>query len=214
MSHIAIAIDGPAASGKSTLAKGLAKELNLVMVDSGAMYRAVALACQNSEIDLEDEAAVLKAFQESNITFGVHENRSSVELDGKILTQELRTEAINSKVSAVAKLSKVREFLVAKQRAYLKESNVVMEGRDIGTVVFSDTPFKLFLQASTEIRQSRRNAEGIQDSIAQRDAADSTRKASPLKPAKDAIILQVDNLDVDGVRAEAIKILTQQGLSL
>jgi len=214
MQHLAIAIDGPAASGKSTLAKGLAKELGLVMVNSGAMYRAVAFAALQAGADFEDSESLLNAFQTSEITFGTSGHLSTVELDGKILDDELRSTEVNQHVSAVAKHPEVRTLLVSKQREYLQHSHVVMEGRDIGTVVFADSPYKLYLNASTETRQARRDAEGIQDSIADRDKADSGRKASPLKIADDAIIIDVDQLNIDTVRTTAIQALRDKGLPL
>jgi len=214
MNHIAIAIDGPAASGKSTLAKGLARELKLVMVDSGAMYRATALATLNAGANPEDEVAVIEALTNSGIEFGVDGAFSTVELNGKILDDELRTPEVNALVSQVSSLPKVREILVQKQRDYLQHSHVVMEGRDIGTVVFADSPYKLYLNATTETRQSRRDAEGIQDSIADRDKADSSRKASPLKIAEDAVTIDVDSLTIDEVRNTAIRLLKEKGLSL
>ena len=197
----AIAIDGPAASGKSSVAKVLCQKLNLVMVNSGSMYRAVAWKLLQLGIDLDDTDSIIAALPTLNLQCGVDESGyfSTVGYDGVILTDELRTEQVNNSVSRVASIPEIRDILLVKQRDYLKSSDVVMEGRDIGTVIFPDTPYKFFFQASEKIRQARREAEGISDSVAARDKLDSSRKTAPLKPAEDAINIDTGLYDLNGV---------------
>ena len=209
----AIAIDGPAASGKSSAAKILSKRLNLVMVNSGAMYRAVAWKLLALGVDVENAEAVNETLPQIKIECGVDESGhlSTVGFDGVILNEELRTEAVNNAVSNVAKIPEVREVLLSKQRDYLKRSDVVMEGRDIGTVVFPETPYKFFFKASEKIRQARREAEGITDSIAERDKQDSSRETAPLKAAEDAIIINTGDYDLEGVVNVVIQHLEKMG---
>lgn len=209
----AIAIDGPAASGKSSAAKVLAARLNLVMVNSGAMYRAMAWKLLQLGINPEDSSAVIEALPSIDIECGVDESGrfSTVGFNGTVLDAELRTEQVNNAVSAVAKIPELRDALLVKQRDYLERYDVVMEGRDIGTVVFPQTPYKFFFKASEKIRQARREAEGITDSIAERDRQDSSRKSAPLKPATDAIIINTEEYDLDGVVEVVIGHLSEQG---
>ena len=141
----AVAIDGPAASGKSTVAKCLAESLGLVMVNSGAMYRAVTWQVLQEGIDPENRAAVLEAMSRMRIDCGVKNNLSTIAINDRLLTTEIRSAGVNEHVSKVASILEVRESLVAMQRDYLEEYDVVMEGRDIGSVVFPDTPFKLYV---------------------------------------------------------------------
>lgn len=209
----AIAIDGPAASGKSSVAKVLSQKLNLVMVNSGAMYRAMAWKILQSGIDPNDTAAVIEALPVMDLECGVDasERLSTVGFGGQWLSDELRSEEVNNAVSAVAKIPELRTILLKKQAAYLDSYDVVMEGRDIGTVVFPETPYKFFFKASETIRQARREAEGITDSIAERDKQDSNRKTAPLKPADDAIIINTEDYDLDGVVACVIEHLETLG---
>ncbi len=209
----AIAIDGPAASGKSSVAKVLSQKLNLVMVNSGAMYRAMAWKILQLGIDPNDAAAVIAALPTMDLECGVDTSGklSTVGFDGQWLSDELRSEQVNNAVSAVAKIPELRTILLKKQAAYLESYDVVMEGRDIGTVVFPETPYKFFFKASEKIRQARREAEGITDSIAERDKQDSNRKTAPLKPADDAIIINTEDYDLDGVVACVIEHLETLG---
>ena len=141
----AVAIDGPAASGKSTVARRLAESLGLVMVNSGAMYRAVTWQVLQEGIDPQNRAAVLEAMSRMRIDCGVKNNLSTIAINDRLLTTEIRSAGVNEHVSKVASIPEVRESLVAMQRDYLEEYDVVMEGRDIGSVVFPDTPFKLYI---------------------------------------------------------------------
>jgi cytidylate kinase len=192
-----VAIDGPAASGKSTIARCLAERLGLVMVNSGAMYRAVTWQVLQDGIDPTDAGAVLKALTEMEITGGVENGVSTIAINGRRLDDEVRSPEVNDHVSEVASIPEVRECLVAMQRAYLENNDVVMEGRDIGSVVFPDTPFKLYVSASEEVRAARRARDGEADAVAKRDAQDSQRKTSPLKVADGAIEIDSSDLTVD-----------------
>lgn len=207
----AVAIDGPAASGKSTVAKRLAESLGLVMVNSGAMYRAVTWQVLQEGIDPENRAAVLEAMSRMRIDCGVKNNLSTIAINDRLLTIEIRSAGVNEHVSKVASIPEVRESLVAMQRDYLGEYDVVMEGRDIGSVVFPDTPFKLYISASEEVRAARRAKEGESDEVAKRDAQDSNRKASPLKVADGSIVIDSSDLTIDGTVEAAREALIKLG---
>lgn len=203
-SPLPVAIDGPAASGKSTVARRLAEDWGLVMVNSGEMYRAVAweVAQRGGEAscaeDCQEALAALK------LTLREEEGRSVVCRDGVVMgNAELRSEAVNSRVSQVAAHPEVRAALVEQQRAFAQRAQVVMEGRDIGTVVFPETPFKLFIMASPEVRAARRAAEGLDDAITARDAQDAGRKTSPLRQAEGARVIDSSKLTLDETLAEA-----------
>jgi cytidylate kinase len=207
----AVAIDGPAASGKSTVAKRLAESLGLVMVNSGAMYRAVTWQVLQEGIDPENRAAVLEAMSRMRIDCGVKNNLSTIAINNRLLATEIRSAEVNEHVSKVASIPEVRESLVAMQRDYLGEYDVVMEGRDIGSVVFPDTPFKLYVSASEEVRAARRAKEGESDEVAKRDAQDSNRKASPLKVADGSIVIDSSDLTIDGTVDAAREALIKLG---
>ena len=207
----AVAIDGPAASGKSTVAKRLAESLGLVMVNSGAMYRAVTWQVLQEGIDPENRAAVLEAMSRMRIDCGVKNNLSTIAINNRLLATEIRSAEVNEHVSKVASIPEVRESLVAMQRDYLGEYDVVMEGRDIGSVVFPDTPFKLYISASEEVRAARRAKEGESDEVAKRDAQDSNRKASPLKVADGSIVIDSSDLTIDGTVEAAREALIKLG---
>lgn len=207
----AVAIDGPAASGKSTVAKRLAESLGLVMVNSGAMYRAVTWQVLEEGIDPGNSAAVREAMSQMQINCGVRNNLSTISINDRLLTTEIRSSEVNKHVSKVASIPEVRERLVAMQRDYLGEYDVVMEGRDIGSVVFPDTPFKLYVSASEEVRAARRAKEGESDEVAKRDAEDSNREASPLKVADGAIVIDSSDLTIDGTVDAAREALIKLG---
>lgn len=214
MTYHAIAIDGPAASGKSTLARALAERLGLVMVNSGAMYRAVTWKILREEIDPADTAAVIRLLDGMDIHCGHEGSFSTIRIDGTDPTPFLREPEINANVSTVSAIPQVRERLVALQRDYLKRTHVVMEGRDIGSVVFPDTPFKIYIDADPSVRDERRSGEGEIDSVSQRDAADSSRKTAPLMVADGATKLDTSALTISGVVDAAIGILGKQGFPL
>lgn len=209
--NIAVAIDGPAASGKSTVAKTLAKRLGLIMVNTGAMYRAVAWATIQKGIDPENASAVVNMLDEVEFTCGVKQGVSTILVDGFYPGEELRQDAVNQRVSKVAAIPEVRELLVAKQREYLGLGSVVMEGRDIGSVVFPDTPFKMYIDASEEVRMARRSAEGLADAVAQRDAEDSKRKTSPLVIAEGAVVIDSSEMSIEEVVSAALDVLKERG---
>ncbi len=215
MSHplrFAIAIDGPAASGKSTLARELAKRLGLVMVNSGAMYRAVTWKVLQDQIDPADDAAVIALMNRIDIHCGEIGMSSTCTIDGIDPGDELRSEAINANVSAISAIPEVRDRLLNLQRHYLDHTSIIMEGRDIGSVVFPDTPFKIYVDASEEVRAARRTAAGEIDSVAKRDAADSERSTAPLKIAEGAVVLDTSAHSIESAVDAAIEILKQQGL--
>lgn len=214
MTYHAIAIDGPAASGKSTLARALAERLGLVMVNSGAMYRAVTWKILAEKIDPKDSAAVASRMAGLGIECGHEGSFSTIRIDGEDPTPFLRDPQINANVSTVSAIPQVREKLVALQREYLQRTHVVMEGRDIGSVVFPDTPFKIYIDADPSVRNNRRSDDGEVDSVAKRDAADSSRKTAPLKVADGAAVLDTSDLTVEGVLDAAVSILREQGFPM
>lgn len=211
-SNFAIAIDGPAASGKSTLARKLAEKLGLLMVNSGEMYRAVTWKVLQENIDPENARAVVDLLARTRITTGVRDNLSTIEIDGIDPGEALRSEAVNANVSAVSAVPEVREKLVSLQRDYLDHSSIVMEGRDIASVVFPDTPFKIYVDAAEHVRAARRSNIGEVDSVAERDAADSARDTSPLVIADGAVILDTSHHTIESGVDAAIDILREQGL--
>ena len=212
--HFAVAIDGPAASGKSTVARRLAKRLNLIMVNSGAMYRAIAWATIQRGVDASDPEAVVALLDQIKITCGVSDGQSTILIDGLDPGDALRGDQVNGRVSKVAAVPEVRELLVAKQREYLELGSLVMEGRDIGSVVFPDTPYKLYIDASEEVRMARRSAEGLTDVVSKRDAEDSKRKTSPLVVADGAAVIDSSEMDIDEVVESALAQLRVQGLAV
>jgi CMP/dCMP kinase len=213
MSHLyrAVAIDGPAASGKSTVAKRLAASLGLVMVNSGAMYRAVTWQILQEGINPDDQAAVIQALSGMEITCGMEEGVSTIAINKRTLTSELREPEVNDNVSKIASIPELRARLVAMQRAYLNDTDVVMEGRDIGSVVFPETPFKIYIDASEKVRSARRSKDGEADAVAERDAQDSQRKASPLKISDGAIVIDSSNLTIEETVSEAREALRKLG---
>ena len=204
---IIIAIDGFSSCGKSTLAKAMAKALEYVFVDTGAMYRAIALYFLRNNIAFNDIAAneALHAI-ELRFKFNSASQKSDMYLNGENVEQEIRTMQVSQKVSEVASIPAVRTFAVAQQQAMGKEKGIVMDGRDIGTVVFPNAELKLFVTADPAIRLERRYQELLQTNPAilkeevaanlqQRDLMDSTRAHSPLKQAEDALVLDNTNLN-------------------
>lgn len=200
VSALIVAIDGPAASGKSTVAKRIAKELGIVFVSSGGMYRAFTWLTLEKGISPADTDAVIALLGETEFKGGEEEGLGTFAVNGRFLTrEELSAADVNSNVSVIATIPEVRARLVAEQRAYAEKTGLVMEGRDIGSVVFPDTPYKFYIDASPEVREQRRRAEGITDSIAARDKTDSSRKASPLVVPEDAIVVDSSELSVEEV---------------
>jgi len=209
----AIAIDGPAASGKSSVARRVAKRLGFVFVNSGAMYRAFTWWVLENRVDCSDRESVLALLAQAQFDCGEEDGVATVSVDGRDPGDGLSREDVNANVSVIAAYPEVRERLVAAQRAHRETADVVMEGRDIGTVVFADSPHKFYIDASEEVRQRRRQAEGIEDSISERDRKDSTRKASPLTVADDAFVIDSSSLTLEEVVDRVMEKLHQDGLS-
>lgn len=204
MNPPAIAIDGPAASGKSTVAKLIAKELGYTFINTGAMYRAITWYLGQQGVDAQDTARIEKLLPELPLEFGKVGAVSTVEYNGRVLGDELTAPYVNDHVSAIAAIPAVRAHLLRKQREYNRCEAVVMEGRDIGTVVFPDTPFKYFVTASPEVRAARRAAQGLTDSISERDKKDASRACAPLTQAPGAKLIDTSELSIDQVVAAIV----------
>ncbi len=211
--HKIVAIDGPAASGKSSVARELARRLGFVYVNSGAMYRAMTWLVLERGISTSDAAAIEHLAETAPIVCQLRERDSLMLIDGVDPEPFLRDDRVNENVSRVSSVPRVREILVEHLRRYAAENDLVMEGRDIGSVVFPDTPFKFYIDASPEIRLRRREAQGQRDRITARDEADSSRRASPLTIAEDAHVIDSSNLTIDGVVGEIIGRLKLKGLT-
>lgn len=214
MKNIAIALDGPAGAGKSTIAKEIAKSRNLVYIDTGAMYRAVTLKILNLDIALENTDAINDIL--CDIEIDLDEN--DIYLDKKCVTNEIRTPEINSTVSPVAKIAQVREKMVQLQREIADNKDVIMDGRDIGTFVLLNANYKFYLTASIEERAHRRFLElsekgfdmtldQVKKDIAIRDKNDSEREISPLRKAEDAIEVDSTNKSIQEVIKEILSYL-------
>ncbi len=203
---ITIAIDGYSSCGKSTVAKALANKLNFVYVDSGAMYRAVTYYFLENNIDLNNPKAIANALQNIHIELQNGGKHSIVLLNNVDITKEIREMRISESVSELSSIKAVRAALVKQQQAMALHSSIIMDGRDIGTVVFPDAQVKIFMTADPKVRADRRykelkaagqnvSLEEVFENIAHRDFQDTTRKESPLKRAKDAIVLDNTNLN-------------------
>ncbi|WP_456402069.1 (d)CMP kinase [Persephonella sp.] len=214
-----ITIDGPAGSGKSTVAKMLSKKLGYTYIDTGAMYRALALKVLNKKIDPDDKEYVLTILENTKIDLQTDPQNNRVFLDGKDVTDLIRTEEIGKTASKIARYPEVRRFLVKIQRELgLKSKNAVLEGRDAGTVIFPDADIKIFLTASPEIRAKRRYDElkkkglnviytEILNQVIERDKIDQTRKDSPLRPAENSKIIDSSNMSIDEVVNKILEII-------
>jgi cytidylate kinase len=202
MKKIVVAIDGYSSCGKSTLAKALAKELNYVFVDSGAMYRAITLYFLRNKVDGNDVDAVNNALQNISLDFAYNKEKgkSDMLLNNENVESEIREMAVSNKVSDVSTIKEVREFAVAQQQKMGEKKGIVMDGRDIGTTVFPDAELKIFVTAAPEVRVERRFKElleknqtvdraDVKKNLESRDYIDSHREVSPLRKADDAIIL-------------------------
>lgn len=210
MSHISIAIDGPAAAGKSTIAKRVAKKLEFLYIDTGAMYRAVTLyVLEHGDDVIKDIASHI------HITFGINDE---VYLNDKDVSAEIRSPEVTNNVSRVSAIGEVRTYLVEMQREISRTSNVVMDGRDIGTTVLPDADVKIFMQASPAVRAQRRlleeTARGnnidlatLTAEIIRRDEFDSMREISPLVQAEDATLLDTSHLSIDEAEQKIIQLV-------
>ena len=214
VSGTVIAIDGPAASGKSSVARLLAARLGLAYVNSGAMYRAVTWWMLRRGADADCPESVLPLLPEMRMKCGLENGVSTLRMDGADPGSALFEEVVNQNVSAIARIPEIRRILVERQREYARNCDLVMEGRDIGSVVFPDTPYKFYIDASPDVRARRRASQGQRDSITDRDRADTSRKASPLTIAEDAYVIDSSNLTIDGVVGEIIGRLKLKGLEV
>jgi cytidylate kinase len=214
--HTVIAIDGPAASGKSSVARTLARRLGFAYVNSGAMYRAAAWYALERGVDPGDSVAVTDLLARADIVCGLRDADSFIRINGTDPEPFLRDAAINAHVSAVSSVAPVRALLTARLRAFAEERDVVMEGRDIGSAVFPDTAYKFYIDASAEVRAQRRATQSGagQDEIAARDRIDSTRRYSPLVIAEDAHVIDSSRLTIDGVVGEIIGRLKLKGFAM
>lgn len=210
--HLVIAIDGPAASGKSSVARALARRLGFVYVNTGAMYRAITWLAVSKGVPTADAGRVHQLLHSTEIKCGIADGESTILLDGIDPTPHLVSDEVNANVSAIATIPEVRRVLVEKQRAYAGDHDIVMEGRDIGSAVFPETPYKFYIDASPEVRARRRAGQGLTDSVAARDKVDSTRRTSPLIIAEDAHVIDSSNLTIDGVAGEIVGRLKLKGL--
>ena len=211
-----IAIDGPAAAGKSTIAKLVAKKLGYTYIDTGAMYRAITYKVLQSSTDPRNEEEITGLIAQTDIELQPDEEVQKVLLDGIEVTDAIRSHEVTTNVSAIAALTSVRELLVAKQQNLAAASSVVMDGRDIGTAVLPDAELKIFMTASVEERAERRlleeqkrgmksDYETLKREISERDQADSERKISPLKKAEDAIIIDTTGKTIEEVTNRIIE---------
>lgn len=211
-----IAIDGPAGAGKTTIAKRLAEQLDYLYVDTGALYRAIGYFALTRGLDVRDESAIAGLLVSTSIDLRFVNMKQCVFLNNQDITEKIRTEAVSMAASAVSALPIVRQFLMKSQRDLAKHGNVILNGRDIGTVVCPDADIKIFLTASSEERASRRflelrergvaaNYEDVLADIIKRDEDDSSRSICPLTPADDAIIVDTTGNELD----KSVKILTE-----
>jgi cytidylate kinase len=208
-----VALDGPSGTGKSTVARLLATRLGARYLDTGAMYRAATVAALREQVDLADPVAITKAVEASEIEISTDPQRVSVTLDGDPVDAEIRAAETTAAVSAVSAVPSVRALLVAAQRELIEGGGIVVEGRDIGSVVWPTARPKVYLTASPEARAQRRAGElaadvaTVADDIARRDRLDSTRAASPLTKADDAVEMDTTDLDVDEVVARLAELV-------
>jgi CMP/dCMP kinase len=214
-----IAIDGPAGAGKSTIASRLARKLGYVNLESGAMYRALALKAIDNDLSLDDEAALLNLAQDSRIQLEPTLGGNRTLLNGHDVSSRIRERDVTEAASRVSVHPKVREWMVARQQEMGAGGGVVMEGRDIGTKVFPDADLKIFLDADPVVREKRRMeqqkikgevAADLAADLRERDRRDRTRTASPLQAAEDAVVIDSTKLNEDEVLARVEELLTQR----
>lgn len=212
-----IAIDGPAGAGKSSIAKLVAKELNYVYVDTGAMFRTIALYFINHNLNTKDESLVSSYCDDINITIEYQKNEQHIFLNGTDVSEAIRKEEVGKQASVIAKYPDVRTKLLSLQQEIAGQTDVIMDGRDIGTVVLPDAECKIYLTASSRVRAERRykellekgepcNIDEIEKDIIARDEQDMNREIAPLTQAEDAVYVDSSDMTIDEVVAEIIRI--------
>lgn len=219
---VAIAIDGPAGAGKSTIAKRVAEELNYMYVDTGALYRAVALCAIQKNIEPDDSQRVSEMLSEIKVQLAFNYRFEKVVLlDGRDVSSRIRTPEVSMAASKISALPQVRAYLLDLQRDIAKENNVIMDGRDIGTVVLPDARVKIFLTASPQVRAERRYKElsekganvsfdEVLKDVNERDYNDSHRKTAPLKPAEDSVFVDTTDLDFEQSVEKIISVIKER----
>ena len=219
---IAIAIDGPAGAGKSSLSKDVAKVLSFMYVDTGALYRTIGLAASRKGLKKEDKAEIISMLNDIDVKLSFNdEGTQIVLLNGEDVSSYIRTPEASMFASAVSAIPEVRAFLLDLQRNMAKSDNVIMDGRDIGTVVLPDAKIKIFLTASPEKRAMRRHKENIEKGIDstyeevlkdvnQRDYQDSHREIAPLKPAEDSVLVDTSDYDFEGSKELLLKVIKER----
>lgn len=212
--HRVVAIDGPAASGKSSVARELARRLGFIYVNSGALYRAITWYLLEKGINAEDSNRIAQALESAAITGCIQDCESRILVDNVDLVEHLRDDRVNESVSRVSKLPLVRQIVGQKLHERARNHDLVVEGRDIGSVVFPETPYKFYVDASPEVRLRRRAAQGERDEITMRDHADFSRSVSPLIIAKDARVIDTSHLTIEAVVNEIVVQLKQKGLQV
>ena len=212
-----IAVDGPAGAGKSTIAKQVAKKKGIIYVDTGAMYRAMALFMIREKVDPTNQEAIIAKCDEADVTLGQEDGQQVVFLNGENVNGLIRTEAVGNMASTISVIGKVRENLVAKQQKLAETTDLIMDGRDIGTCVLPNANLKIYLTASSEVRAKRRYDElvakgqecdlaQIKADIEERDYRDMHREISPLKQADDAILVDTSNMTIDEVVTKILEL--------
>ena len=221
MEYISVAIDGPSGAGKSTVARAVAARMGYVYVDTGAMYRAIGLAVYRRGITGEDTAGIIASLPTVDISLAYQDGMQPVLLNGEDVSEAIRTPEIAQYASKVSAVPEVRRFLLDVQRDMAKNSNILMDGRDIGTVILPDAPVKIFLTASAKTRAERRyrelkekgqqvTLEGVLADIQARDRQDTTRAVAPLRQADDAVLLDTSALDLEQSIAAVLRIIREK----
>ena len=216
-----VTVDGPSGAGKGTLSALLAEKLNWHLLDSGAIYRVLAVAAMHHDLPIDDEAAIVPLASGLDVSFETENNQRRVVLEGEDVTDDIRTEEVGAVASQIASLARVREALLRRQRAFQETPGLIADGRDMGTVVFPDAVVKLFLTASAEARAERRYTQlkdkGMDVNIARlltdikaRDDRDANRSIAPLVPAEDAVVIDSTDLDINQVFESAMEIINSR----
>ncbi|MAQ02449.1 MAG: cytidylate kinase [Alteromonadaceae bacterium] len=216
-----VTVDGPSGAGKGTLSALIAEKLGWHLLDSGAIYRVLAVAAMHHDLPVDDESAVVPLASGLDVSFEIDNEQRRVVLEGEDVTDDIRTEEVGAVASQIASLARVREALLRRQRAFQQDPGLVADGRDMGTVVFPDANVKLFLTASAEARAERRynqlKDKGLDVNIARlltdikaRDDRDANRSIAPLVPAEDAVVIDSTDLDINQVFESAMEIINSR----